>query len=351
MMKIKTKYISIFAVVSLLVSSCIYNKKKVNNSEIKFNPGHYVAVGPYHDLSGIKYLDEPALIGVNKRYNWKDLEPTKDVYDLSSIEEDLEYLEQHNKKLVVFLIDRSFWIKGAIPEYLSEYELKADGFGFTPLRWYPEVKERFVKLGEEIGKRFDSHPNFEGIALQESSLDMTEEDYKKYNYSICKYRNTLIYVITGIQKAIPRSHVFWYGNFIPKDWSNRTIRMIIDKTEKYGVFFGGPDILPYHKGYNKISYPLYEEYKHRITLFCCAQDASYMHHKNDLTNEEEPIHENGYLTMEEIFLFARDSLYVSYLFWNYFYEEAKEGQRTYDDAIEVIRKYPVFNTSMGVIGR
>jgi hypothetical protein len=46
--------------------------------------------------------------------------------------------------------------------------------------------------------------------------------------------------------------------------------------------------------------------------------------------------------MEEIFLFARDSLHVRYLFWDHEYEGIEQGARTYDDAIEVIRKYPIF---------
>jgi hypothetical protein len=351
-MKIIVRYFMLLAVAILLFGSCLAKENKVNKSKLKFHPGHYVAVGIDFDVSEIKYLDEPAVIGVNKRYNWRDIEPTKDVYDFSSIEKDLEYLAKHNKQLVVFLIDRSFWIKGAMPGYLSEYELKAAGGGFTPLRWYPQVKERFAKLGQEIGKRFDSHPNFEGVALQESSLDLRNEDYQKYHYTVSQYRDALIYVLISLQKAMPQSHVFWYGNFMDQDdRMGSNVRKIVEKIEDYEVFWGGPDILPYHKGYNESSYPLYEKYKNRLTLFCCAQDDSYRHHKNDFSHEvEEPMPKEGYLTMEEIFLFARDSLHIRYLFWNYFYEEAKEGQRTYDDAIKVIRKYPYFNNSLGPLG-
>jgi len=108
-------------------------------------------------------------------------------------------------------------------------------------------------------------------------------------------------------------------------------------------------MLPYHKGYNERSYSLFEEYKDRFTLFSSAQDDSYRHYRNDSSHEvEEPTDEGGYLTMEDIFLFARDKLHIRYLFWNYFYK-AKEGQRTYDDTIEVIRKYTNFNDSIGPV--
>ena len=47
--------------------------------------------------------------------------------------------------------------------------------------------------------------------------------------------------------------------------------------------------------------------------------------------------------MDDIFLYARDEMHVKYLFWNYYYEGVKKGERSFDDAIEVIRKYPTFN--------
>ena len=89
---------------------------------------------------------------------------------------------------------------------------------------------------------------------------------------------------------------------------------------------------------------MYEDYKDKLTLFCSAQDCAYKHHKNDIKNsDEEPIHEDGYLTMEDIFKFGRDSLHLKYIFWNYYYDGIEKGERSYDDAIKVIRKYPTFN--------
>lgn len=344
-MKVILHKLSVIILFATSLSSCLSQKNEIDIPNKKWHPGHYVAVGNHFDVKEIKYLNEPAVIGVNKRYNWKDLEPEKDIYDFSSIERDLEYLSTQNKQLVVFIIDRSFWIKGAMPSYLSQYELEADGGGFTNIRWYPEVRNRLIKLVDEIGKRFDSNQNFEGIALQESSLDMKQSDYSKYNYTVNKYTDSIIYVMTEMRKALPRSNIFWYGNFIPRDWEGKNIRKILKKTMHLDVFYGVPDILPYHKGYNHVSYPIFDDYKNKIVLFACAQDDSYRHHKNDISHEvEEEMHKDGYLTMEEIFIFGRDSLHLQYLFWNHFYEEAKHGQRTYDDVIPIIQKYKVFNT-------
>jgi hypothetical protein len=349
-MKINVSYI-ILAVVILIFSSCLTNKSKVNKSEIKFHPGHYVAVepGPTDELAQIKYLDDPAVKGVNKRYFWRTIEPEKGEYDFASIEKDLDYLASQGKQLIVFLNDKSFSEKGALPHFLSEYELYSDWGGFSPVRWHPVVIERFVALGKALGERFDSHPNFEGIAIQESAMEITEEGYRTFGYTAEKYRDALITILVGLQDALPKSHVFWYSNFLPEN--DGYLRQIADTIEDSGVFMGGPDILPYNRWISKISYPMYKEYQDRLTLFCSAQGDSYKHHKNDIrVDEQEPIHEEGYLTMEEIFLFARDSLHVRYLFWDYEYEIIEQGQRTYDDAIEVIRKYPTFNNSIGPLG-
>lgn len=61
--------------------------------------------------------------------------------------------------------------------------------------------------------------------------------------------------------------------------------------------------------------PIGEEFKDKLPLFCSAQGDSYQHHKNDtmyITNDGElsieEIHPDGYLSMEEIFLFARNLL-------------------------------------------
>jgi hypothetical protein len=347
-MKINSSYI-ILAVVILLFSSCSGNRSEVNKSEIKFHPGHYVAVGTFFEIPKIEYLDEPAVQGVNKRYLWRTLEPEEGVYDFSSIEEDLDYLAAHDKQLVVFLMDKSFSETSALPPYLSEYELFSDQGGFSPVRWHPFFIERFVALGQALGERFDSHPNFEGIAIQESSLEITEEGYEKFGYTPERYRDALIAILTGLQDTLPNSHVFWYSNFLPDN--DGYLRQVADAIEDSGVFMGGPDILPYRRFLSQVSYPMYEEYQNRLTLFCSAQDDSYRHHKNDIrVDTQEPIPEEGYLTMEEIFLFARDSLHVRYLFWDYYYGSVGQGERSYDDAIEVIRKYPTFNSSVGPLG-
>lgn len=76
------------------------------------------------------------------------------------------------------------------------------------------------------------------------------------------------------------------------------------------------------------------------------RNLSYLNKKDIRVDQQKPVNEEEYMTMEEIFLFAGDTLPVRHLFWDYEYEITEQGQRTYDDAIKVIRKYPYFKRSI-----
>ena len=100
---IHNRMINMLSIITIVLSfsSCQVNKNQTH-PESKYNPGHYVAVSPFFDLSEITYLGDTSLQGINKRYFWRTLEPQKDAYDLSFIEEDLEFCSKHDKQLVVF---------------------------------------------------------------------------------------------------------------------------------------------------------------------------------------------------------------------------------------------------------
>ena len=333
--------LSLLVMFSMVICFTCKNPKQSLDSSMKFNPGHYVAVGPYFNLSEIKHLQEPSLRGINKRYFWRTLEANKDEYDFSLIQEDLDFCASEDKQFVLFLCDKSFWIKSALPEYMREYELNKEGQKFLPIRWYPDYVERFVALGKAIGEKFDSHPNFEGIAIQETALDITEENLQELNYSPDLYRDALIAILKGLKNAMPNSKVFWYQNGMHDNSGH--LRQIADTFTGSNVVMGGPDILPYRR-WLRHTYKIYPEYKDKLTLFCSAQDDSFKHHKNDIRySDKRPVHEEGYLSMDDIFLYARDQMHVKYLFWNYYYEGEENGERSFDDAIKTIRKYPTFN--------
>jgi hypothetical protein len=111
----------------------------------------------------------PNLIGIQKRYSWRELEPTKDNYVFTEILADLAKCKQYGKFLRVFLTFKGFNGGKGSPNYLRPgnegYEA---GFGTGvynwptgttrnehPCLWLPAVRDRFVKLFQMLGQAID----------------------------------------------------------------------------------------------------------------------------------------------------------------------------------------------------
>ena len=311
----------------------------------KFHPGHYVALPVRGDIGDVHHLDTPGIVGVSKRYKWRHLEPRRDAYDFAAIREDLDRLAGHDKQLVVFLIDRSFSQWPSLPSYLAQYEIAIDG-GTCPARWEARYVERLVALGRALGDAFDEHPHFEGVAIQETSLGLPADVRDALGYTHERYRDALIAILRGLDAAMPRSRVFWYQNFFP-DGEQDYLREIATAMLGTGVVMGGPDILPHRRYMNAVAYPLYDAYRGKLPLFCSAQNDSYKHHANDTRlGRGSAVPATGFLPIDAIFRFARDELHVSYLFWDHRTEVDQHGERTFSDALKVIRRHPKFNEAL-----
>lgn len=328
---------------ALVIAS--YSMLRGAEPAVRSHPGHYVAVNEADELQSIRHLDEPALRGVSKRYYWADLEPKKDAYELDTIKKDLAFLKAHNKQLVVFITDKTFHPgKNPLPPYLAGYALP-NSRGFTAMRWDPAVNARFVALNQALARAFDDGPNFEGVAFQESGLMISLELRREHGYTPEKYRDALIQMLTESSRSFPHSQVFWYMNHF--EGGDEYLAEIAKAVIGSRVVMGGPDLLPYRRRLQG-TYQLYEQFNGRIPLFCSAQDDSYRHDKRDSRNMGNavvtwnlPPPAEGYVPMEQIFLFARDKLHVKYLFWSYTYH-AGTGAFNYDDAVAVMQKYPSF---------
>jgi hypothetical protein len=312
----------------------------------KYHPGHYVAISEAESVAGIQHLDEAALRGVSRRYYWADLEPKKDAYDFAPIRADLELLKKHDKQLVVFITDKTFnRTRNPLPGYLSAYTLP-NLRGVTAKRWDPVVIERLLALSQALAKEFDNHPNFEGIAFQESALMISPAIQRQEGYTPEKYRDALIQILTESSRAFHQSWVFWYMNHL--EGNEGYLGEIAQALVHSRVVMGGPDILPFRRRL-QATYQLYERFNGQLKLFCSAQEDSYRHDRNDsrtmgnaAATRDQPAPAGGYVPMDQIFLFARDKLHVNYLFWTYKNYRGNPGSFSYDDALKVMRQYPSF---------
>jgi len=343
---IKWRQARLIVLVALLIFGFVLIDSGGAELSGKYHPGHYVAMGQTEPISSIKELDEPAIQGVNKRYYWADLEPQKGIYDFSGIKRDLAFLRKHQKQLVVFITDKTFNLgKNPLPEYLSKFALP-NMHGFTAKRWDPLVVDRLIALNQALAKEFNTDPNFEGIALQESALMITPAVQREQNYTPEKYRDALIKTLTESSKALNQSQVFWYMNHL--EGNDEYLGDIAEAILPYRIVMGGPDILPFRKRL-QLTYRLYDQFHGKLKLFCSAQEDSYRHDRTDSRNmgtaaatRNLPPPASGYVPMREIFEFARTKLHVNYIFWEYINYQGSMGQFTFNDALKVIRETPSF---------
>jgi len=302
----------------------------------KFNPGHYITV--YRTDTGGEIVGalREGVVGVQKRYIWKSLEPSQGKYNFAQIERDLATVSKQGAHLVVVIEDKSFTKEKPTPGYLGQYTYANNNNGFTVARWDPFVVRQFSALIEAMGKRFDKHPAFEGVGFQETSLSLPDGALNARKYTPQKYKEAILEVLTAATSSFPRSQVFWFQNFLKG--RQEYLDQIANTMASKGIALGGPDVLPDSWDLKTVVYPRYARFKNRMPLFNSIQYDSYAHMHKDTS------YPSKYWTPKELFVYARDQLHVDYLFWHKKREVDKGdyGSYTWTDALPVIRSNPAF---------
>jgi hypothetical protein len=288
---------------------------------------HYVFFG--QDREKIKeassFLETKALEGAQVTYSWRQLEPEKDQYDFSAVNEDLAFLTSKGKKLFLQLQDVSFSkTRINVPLYLlrdSQYNGGADRqysdgdeehavvAGWAARRWDPAVQERFHKLLIALGKEFDGR--IEGINFAETSVGFGESGRlfpKGFSFEI--YRDAIITNMKALKRAFPKSVAMQYANFMPGEWrptdDKGYLRAVYQAAKELNVGVGGPDLLPYRPGQLKSSYPLIREATGIVPTGIAVQDGNF-EDVNPRTGKR--------VTIDELIKFATEYLEVDYIFW------------------------------------
>lgn len=297
-------------------------------------PGHYIALGKSDGRNDIIEALQPGVTGVQIRYDWNELESAEGEYDFAAIRADLETVSGQDGRLVVFVEDKTFDGGRPTPGYLADRTLPNRRKGYTAMRWDPRVIKRFSSLLGAIGRTFDCHPGFEGIAVQETALGIADDLLERHGYTPSKYRDGLVEVLLAASASMPNSRVFWYLNFLPG--GQKYLATVAAAVAPAGVAMGGPDVLPDNPPLRRLVYPLYDRFRGKLPLFSSIQHNSYGHRRAD--GREDP----PYWTMEELFLFARDELHVDYLFWNRKTWRKPSDSYDWNDALPVIRNHADF---------
>lgn len=290
----------------------------IEKSDIK----HFVYFSKDRELiKDHPFIYNTAFSGAQIMYSWDQLEPQKDQYDFTLIQEDYEYLKEHGKKLFIQLQDATFNPhRKAVPAYLlsSEYDsgvvpqLDDDGNieGWVSKRWNSKVQERFALLLVALGEKYDGV--IEGINLQESSIGVSEKIDS--SFSSDGYFNALKTNMLSLKKAFPNSVTMQYANFMSGEWlpwdDHGYLKGIYNYGEEIGVGLGGPDLMITRKAQLNHTLAMMHESEYTVPLGIAVQDGNYIGQTGNLKVVKERKN-----LVPVLYAFAEDFLKVDYIFW------------------------------------
>jgi hypothetical protein len=288
---------------------------------------NYLFIGMDRDLlKDKKNWALPVFEGVQIAYSWRQLEHNKDDYDFSMINQDLELLRKHGKKLFIQVQDVSFSMKWIhTPDYLlkdsiyhgganKQYkfrdnnETEAIDLGWVTRRWDTEVQKRLHKLYEALGKQFDGF--IEGINTEETSVTFGNGPLHPPGFSYTRYRDAIIENLAALKKSFPRSTVIVYANFMPGGFmpgeDSTLLKSIYQFAWENHIGVGGPDLLPNKRFQMTNSYKYIANSSPKVLAGVAVQDGT-QEYINPATNK--------IITPAEIYSFGKDYLHLNYIFW------------------------------------
>jgi len=270
-----------------------------------------------HDSS---FYSNPGISGAQITYVWKRIEPQKEKYDFSEIEEDLVFLDSKGIKLFIqiqdvtfssariltpnYMLNDSIYHGGSAPQYWENEDGKLVIGGWVARRWDPAVANQYRKLLIALAEQFDGR--IEGINMPETAIDVANEKginpigFSDRNY-IEEIKKNMLVLRSHFKKSVP----ILYANFMPGD-SKEDLKELYDFALEIGHGMGGPDIKVYRKGQMENSYPLIKSIGDRVPIGMAVQEGNYSL-DNPKTDQQ--------VTILEILDFAQNFLKANYIFW------------------------------------
>lgn len=287
------------------------------------DPANFLFADSNSLVAHVALVERPDIQGVQIVYNWRALEPSKDVYDFSRIEADLAFLQKRGKHLFVQVQDRFFEIGARnVPRYLLEDpaydgglapqrdnpgEGREEGHGWIAQQWNPAVRARFQALLRALARAFDGRVY--GINLPESAADI-DAAHDRTGFDCDRYFEAELDNARVAREAFARSHVVQYVNFWPCEWNDdrKYMSRAFAFAAQHRIGLGGPDIVPWRRGQMKNSYPFFNRYKGQLDLVAMAVQEPTLTYTNPATGKK--------FTRDEFIEFARDYLGVDVIFWS-----------------------------------
>ena len=260
----------------------------------KWHPGHYLLVyknAPNQNFD--KIFDQPNFLGAQARYQWKDLEPRKGVYDFSIIENQLNYLQAHNKRLIIEVR------LNEVPTYLTTDPIYKGGkwatdgnWGGITRFWDAAVMDRIIALWQALGKRFDKEPYVEAVNTDGTATGFGSNVPPDYTADK-DFEQRKRHLAAAI-KAFPHTVVIRYIDY------GAHVKDLMQYARDAGAGAGAPDIMP--DGRNKI-----DSFK---TGFAGQMPLGQAVQTPELCQSG-----TGRFLPEQIYRYGVDTLKLNYMFW------------------------------------
>ncbi|SEF99639.1 glycoside hydrolase [Nitrosomonas ureae] len=318
---------------------------------VKWHPGHYYIIRGAKK-NNADYLSEvyselnatPALKGMMIRYFWNDLEKAKGVYDFSSIDKRLAELSARGKRLVIQVQTKSFNGRQVVPNYMKTVEYEGGEFNISDYGnnvvtgrniklWNSQVQNRLTALFKAMGKRYNSHPYFQGIGMIETAMGVPIKPLT--NAQIAEFYNNKINVQKQMRLSFPNTMTIQETNY-PRP----ILASFVGKLRNIGTALSSPDLFIEEKGLNfqgtkydphKGVYNYYEDFSGLIPMVPTVMPDNYKNTRGD---------GKGYVpTVSQILVFARDKLNANYIFWT--------REKHYKQVLEVLNWKEQRNTRAG----
>lgn len=293
---------------------------------VKWHPGHYmVLVGDgkfnswYREEVYSELQKTPALRGVVVRYGWAELEKAKGAYDFSNISKLLTELAARKKRLIVLLELKASTPDSdevIVPNYLKTAAYEGGLYAFSNKNlgstvghgiklWNSLVEDRKANLIRALGKKFNSHPYFEGIGFTETAMGQPVKSISSSTKDT--YYKKLLNISKVARANFPNTMTFQYTNF-PRD----IIGPYVNVFKNTGTALGAPDVFLedpslLYKGDPPGVYAYYPKLSGTLPLVVQVEKPNYENTRWDNTGYKP--------TISQLLNFARDTLDVNYIFW------------------------------------
>ncbi len=235
-------------------TSCTTSADTHPSTGIKWHPGHYMMLRARHrkPTTELPWIDamgkESTLQGSLVGFVWSDLETSKGVYDLSSIDLYLNRLKSQPqpKRLIVRIYERAFGVNTSTtstPDYLRSDPAYNGGEalmanGRVARIWDAAVMDRLIALYKAIGDRYDSDPYFEGISTEETSIGFSAQYPPPSGYSAGALLTQFERLGAASRAAFPHSQVFMTTNYLGSD---AQMEELVKFSVANRLTVGGPD--------------------------------------------------------------------------------------------------------------